>query len=132
MNKTEAKSLRLRHVSFYVQNITSSLHFYEYLLGMRVYFKPDERNVYLTTGSDVVALHETFEQEATTPRDNHSFDHIGFFVEANELSDLLARLRVSGVKTGTIQTHRDGCQGFYALDPDGNSVEFTTPPTGLL
>lgn len=133
MNNATVKSLRLRHISFYVQNITRSLHFYGILLGMKVYFSPDPRNVYLTTGTDVIALHEVQAGEVTNPRaQGQSFDHVGFFVDAYELTDLLAKLRVLGVKTGNIEQHRDGCQGFYALDPDGNTVEFTTPPTGLL
>ena len=48
----------LRHVALRVTNLARSRAFYEALLGMQVVWEPDADNVYLSSGTDNLALHQ--------------------------------------------------------------------------
>ena len=50
--------LGLRHIALNVRDVGRSVDFYCSVLGMRVEWKPDEENVYLTSGSDNLAIHK--------------------------------------------------------------------------
>ncbi len=42
----------MRHVALFVRDMAACEHFYVDLLGMEVEWRPDEHNVYLTSGGD--------------------------------------------------------------------------------
>ncbi|HAU06747.1 MAG TPA: glyoxalase, partial [Gammaproteobacteria bacterium] len=50
-------TLGLRHIALFVVNFEQCESFYTQLLGMEVEWRPDENNVYLTSGNDNLALH---------------------------------------------------------------------------
>ena len=50
-------ALGLRHVALAVCDMAVCERFYVELLGMRVEWRPDPDNLYLTSGSDNLALH---------------------------------------------------------------------------
>ena len=50
--------LGLRHVALRVRDIHQSIGFYRDVLNMKIEWQPDPKNVYLTSGSDNLALHE--------------------------------------------------------------------------
>jgi len=52
-------SLRLQHVALRVTDLRACERFYCEMLGLRVVWRPDEHNVYLTNGGDNLALHQT-------------------------------------------------------------------------
>jgi catechol 2,3-dioxygenase-like lactoylglutathione lyase family enzyme len=68
----------MRHVALYVRDMPLCLSFYVDLMGMEVEWQPDENNIYLTSGSDNLALHQA---EPGQQRDEsmQRLDHIGFF-----------------------------------------------------
>ena len=47
----------IRHVAFRVEAYEKMKHFYVELLGFRIEWEPDSDNVYLTSGTDNLALH---------------------------------------------------------------------------
>ena len=49
--------LGLHHVALTVQNLSAARHFYVELLGFEVEWEPDADNIYLSSGSDNLALH---------------------------------------------------------------------------
>ena len=57
MNRPEM-SYGLRHVALYVCDLPACERFYVDLLGMKVEWRPDQRNVFLSSGSDNLALHQ--------------------------------------------------------------------------
>jgi len=121
--------LGLRHVALRVRNVQRSLDFYRRLLGMRIDWRPDPENAYLTTGSDNLALHEV--PEGTVADGNAlGLDHIGFLVSRPEHVDQWAeRLEAGGVElTQKPKTHRDGARSIYFRDPDGNLVQILYHP----
>jgi catechol 2,3-dioxygenase-like lactoylglutathione lyase family enzyme len=118
----------LRHVALNVRDLEACVRFYTDLLGMRVEWRPDADNVYLTGGNDNLALHRA--ASTIDPKASQRLDHIGFVV--NEIGDVdvwFAFLRSKGV---TIlkepRTHRDGARSFYCQDPDGNVVQLIYHP----
>jgi catechol 2,3-dioxygenase-like lactoylglutathione lyase family enzyme len=119
----------MRHVALFVRDMAACEHFYVNLIGMEVEWRPDEHNVYLTSGGDNVALHQA---EPGMQRDEASqrLDHIGFFLDSAEsvdhwftwLSGQQVRIRSEP------RDHRDGARSFYCYDPDGTLVQMIHHP----
>jgi catechol 2,3-dioxygenase-like lactoylglutathione lyase family enzyme len=85
-----------------------------------VVWEPDARNVYLSTGTDNLALHE---DPGAQP--GGALDHFGFVVERPE--DVYAAaeaLRARDVPLARPPArHRDGSVSCCCRDPDGNLVQ---------
>ena len=118
----------LRHVALWVKNLEQCEEFYTGLLGMRVEWRPDPENVYLTGGQDNLALHRA--PADFDPGAHQRLDHIGFVLREMAHVDawhaFLADQGVDIVKPP--RTHRDGARSFYCRDPDGNTVQIIYHP----
>lgn len=119
----------MRHVALYVRDMAACEHFYVDLMGMRVEWRPDADNVYLTSGSDNLALHQA-DPRAPRPEDQQRLDHIGYFLRgAEEVDAWFGFLQAHGVRMRTApRTHRDGARSFYCYDPDGTCVQIIHHP----
>ena len=113
----------LRHIALLVHQLEACEKFYVDLLGMKVVWRPDADNLYLTSHQDNLALHR-----ATHPfRSTHlqKLDHIGFFLETrhavDQWHDYLCAQQV--VITAPPKDHRDGSRSFYCRDPEGTVVQ---------
>jgi len=118
----------LRHVALTVQNLEACERFYIELLGMRVEWRPDADNVYLTGGQDNLALHRA--SADFEPGSDQRLDHIGFVInEIGEVDEWHRFLKSEGVPIlKEPRTHRDGARSFYCSDPDGNTVQIIYHP----
>ena len=117
--------LGLRHVALNVRDPQASKRFYSDCFGMSVVWEPDPDNVYLSSGTDNLALHRS---DVKGPG---ALDHMGFIVETREDVDrLAAQFRDQGVTIAhEVKDHRDGSRSFYCLDPDGLSIQVLFEPT---
>lgn len=117
--------LGLRHVALNVRDPQASKRFYAECFGMSVVWEPDPDNVYLSSGTDNLALHRS---DAKGPG---ALDHMGFIVATREDVDrLAAELAGRGVTIAhAVKDHRDGSRSFYCLDPDGISIQVLFEPT---
>lgn len=119
----------LRHVALFVRDLAACERFYVELLGYQVEWRPDDRNVYLTSGGDNLALHQA-EPGQVRDEATQRLDHIGICLDAAErvdewfrwLSDREVKMRAEP------RTHRDGARSFYCEDPDGTLVQFIHHP----
>ena len=127
MNRPET-TIGLRHVALQVRDLSACERFYVELLGMRVEWRPDADNVYLTGGSDNLALHRASGAPAEAALQR--LDHIGFMLRQVEHVDawheFLSAQGVTILKAP--RTHRDATRSFYCLDPDGNCVQLIYHP----
>lgn len=120
-------TITLRHLALCVQDLSACEAFYVDVLGMKVEWRPDEDNIYLTSGYDNLALHKA--PSGFQPSDQR-LDHMGFIV--NEPADVdawyeyMVSCNVPIMKA--IKTHRDGARSFYCADPDGNVVQIIYHP----
>ena len=69
--------LGLRHLALQVTSFEAMKRFYVDLLGFRVEWEPDAGNVYLTSGTDNLALHRS---KGITKTENSTLDHFGLVV----------------------------------------------------
>ena len=113
----------LRHVALTVTRLDDCLHFYQDIMGMKIDWQPDPDNIYLTSGTDNLALHRA----KTSFKKDHCqvLDHIGFVLNNFQaVDDWHAFFKQSGVMIkAQPRTHRDGSRSFYCEDPDGNLVQ---------
>lgn len=127
----------LRHVALRVTNLKRSRAFYEQLLGMAVVWEPDADNVYFSSGTDNLALHQISpgELQAYTAATGQLLDHLGVIVESPQAVDRMYAVVAPKIASlgGTIakepKQHRDGSYSFYFSDPDGNVIQALYEPT---
>ena len=100
--------------------------FYVDLLGFDIEWRPDENNVYLSSGVDNLALHVLDD----TGSKAQALAHIGIIVDKIEqVDEWYDYLLENGVKMlNQAKTHRDGARSFYCSDPEGVVVQFIFHP----
>lgn len=117
------------HAALRVAEIARSERFYVEAFDMRVEWRPDADNVYLTGGADNLALHRV--DRLRDPREpDASLDHLGFVVrERDDVDRFATRLQARGVAfLHPVKDHRDGARSCYVLDPDGNTIQILFHP----
>ena len=145
----------LRHLALNVRRLDEMKRFYVDLLGFSVEWEPDPDNVYLSSGTDNLALHRSNplpgqipelkdrvyeESDSPDPASRmrepaaapSPLDHFGLIVrEADDVDRWAAFLEGRGVRIDAKpRTHRDGARSCYFRDPEGNSVQIIHhPPT---
>ncbi|MEE8428618.1 MAG: VOC family protein, partial [Gammaproteobacteria bacterium] len=77
--------LGLHHLALQVRDLEACERFYVDLLGMTVEWRPDAENLYLSSGSDNLALHKVCGD--TEFADGQRLDHMGFILSATESVD---------------------------------------------
>jgi catechol 2,3-dioxygenase-like lactoylglutathione lyase family enzyme len=127
-------SLGVRHVALRFHDLPAAERFFVELLGYRVEWRPDADNIYLTSGSDNVALHRAFDPAATgrfaQAGRTGMLDHIGIVVgRADDVDGWARYLRDQGVTLETEpKTHRDGARSLYLRGPEGLLVQVIHHP----
>ena len=119
--------LHLQHVALNVDDLEACERFYCDTLGMRVAWRPDDQNVYLTNQSDNLALHRASGGPGSVQQ---RLDHIGFaLLEQSDVDAWYRFLLARGVSiVSPPRTHRDGTRSLYCQDPDGNIVQLLHEP----
>ena len=122
-----APTAGLRHIALYINDMEAAEHFYVGLLGMSVEWRPDEDNVYLTSGNDNLALHRA---ERATPADVQLLDHIGFILKTpDDVDDWYRFLKANLIEMKSEpRTHRDGARSFYCVGPQNVIVQMIYHP----
>ena len=122
-------NLGIRHLALKVKNFEECFVFYTQVLGMKVDWKPDDQNVYLTNGVDNLALH--YDENVSDIKNDSRLDHFGIFIKNKDDIDVyMKHMRDNNVKIHKDKkTHRDKSVSFYVEDPDGNILQILWHPT---
>ncbi len=124
-----AHLIGLAHVALRIPDhcFSQTVEFYTHLVGMTVDWSPDEDNVYLTNGTDNLALHRHMMGQESNAR----LDHIGFILDSmhavDRWHDFLSAQGVPIVHPPC--THRDRSRSFYCRDPAAILVQFMCLPS---
>ena len=120
----------IRHLALQVQLLEEMKHFYTEVLGFVVEWEPDSDNIYLTSGTDNLALHRSTSVTAKEVSSSTTLDHFGLLVSSpaavDAWADYLHGHNVSLDKAP--RTHRDGARSCYFSDPDGNQIQIIYHP----
>ena len=120
--------LGLRHVALTVTALEACTDFYIRFAGMHIEWQPDPDNVYLTSGTDNLALHRA--PADFSPDKHQRLDHLGFFLATrnavDELHAFFVKENIAILRSP--RDHRDGTRSFYCKDPDGNIIQFIHHP----
>ncbi len=118
----------IRHVALFVRDIASMEAFYRDILGYVEEWRPSPEELYMTRGSDNLALHAA--PQAQGELRESRLDHLGLLMSrADDVDAWAAWLDTRGVALDTRpRTHRDGARSFYARDPEGNRIQFIWHP----
>lgn len=121
--QTPAPHAGLRHLALYSSNLEACVRFYTELLGMKIDWQPDADNIYLSSGTDNLALHRA--PAGFNASGSQRLDHLGFFLRSREDVDVWHEyLKANNVMIKAApKDHRDGTRSFYCADPDGNVVQ---------
>ncbi|HJZ86314.1 MAG TPA: VOC family protein [Polyangia bacterium] len=119
---------RLWHLALQVADVARMERFYMEILGFVIEWKPDDDNVYLTSGRDNLALHRRGGEERPGP--DSRLAHLGLVVErADDVDGWADWLRAQGVPIDSEpRTHRDGARSLYFRDPEGNRIQIIHHP----
>lgn len=130
MNAPLESIIGLRHVALLVTRFAECEFFYVQLLQMKIVWRPDEDNLYLSMGKDNLALHRA-PPDFIPNRMQQYLDHIGFFLKSREAVDEWHEyLRSHQVEIkAPPKDHRDGTRSFYCLDPEGIAVQMIYCPS---
>jgi catechol 2,3-dioxygenase-like lactoylglutathione lyase family enzyme len=117
----------LHHVALHVFELERCRDFYVDVLGMHVEWQPDEDTVFLTSGTDNLALTRIAEPLA---EEGQRLDHLGFVLDTmddvDRYHDRMVERGVPIVKPP--KTHRDGGRSFMCQDPDGTVIQVMYHP----
>lgn len=135
MSDERPSALGLRHVALWIAGdaFDRTVRFWTEGLGFRVDWRPDDDNVYLTSGSDNVALHRAAPSRVLDA-DRSTLDHVGLCVPtAADVAAWHDRLAPAAGDLGLAilqppKTHRDGATSFYLRDPAGITVQIIHLP----
>ena len=123
------ETLGIRHIAIKVQKFEECLDFYTNILGMKIDWKPDDENVYLTNGQDNLALH--FDQNIRGNNNQNKLDHFGIMLrDKDEVDKWYELIKSKNIKIfKDIKDHRDGSRSFYCYDPDDNIIQIIWHPS---
>lgn len=119
--------LGLRHLALCARAFDEMKRFYIDRLGFWVEWEPDSDNVYLTSGTDNLALHRASSEFSGG---DGRLDHLGLIVrEADDVDRWAVYLEAHGVPLKVRpRTHRDGARSLYLFDPDRNTIQIIHHP----
>lgn len=118
--------LGLHHVALQTSNYDATRAFYVDIFGMIVEWEPDADNVYLTSGTDNLAIHRVGDSAGAS----QLLDHIGFIVpKPTDVDAWHEYLVENDVEiSGSPRAHRDGARSFYCVDPAGVQLQVIYHP----
>ena len=127
MSQSPPPHAGMHHVALNSSNFEATRKFYVEIFGYEIEWEPDGDNVYLTSGTDNLAIHRSSNTGAAL---NQTLDHVGLLVnnpaEVDQWHEYLVENQVEIVAMP--RTHRDGARSFYCKDPDGNTVQVIYHP----
>jgi len=124
-------SLRIAEVCVYGKDLRRMREFYSRLLEVHPVVEED-RHVFFKVGDTMLLIFDpdkTLRSTDVPPHGCRGPSHIAFYTSEEEYGTWKDRLESMGVEIEAEITWPHGGRSLYFRDPEGNSVEITTPKT---
>ncbi|TYC53819.1 VOC family protein [Rhodobacterales bacterium] len=127
----------LRHLALWIPDsvFEKTASFYRNGMGMDVVWHPNSESIYLSSGSDNLALYRVRpDSNRQVSQTSSPLNHFGFTVASidevrNWHSYCSANAETLGIIDLTgLEKHGDGAESFYFKDPAGNPVQLLFIP----
>ena len=112
--KAEQMITGINHITFAVRDLSSSIHFYRDLLGMKLH-------VFWDTGAYLTARNTWICLSLGEPEPAKDYTHVAFSISENALTELRAKRSEAGVEEWKQNTSEG--DSLYLLDPNGHRLE---------
>jgi catechol 2,3-dioxygenase-like lactoylglutathione lyase family enzyme len=123
--------LSVLETCLYVDDLAAAEPFYRDVLGLELYSKVADRHLFFRCGDAMLLI---FDPRTTSiaggeipPHGAGGPGHVAFAMGGDELDAWNDRLAQHGVDVETVVEWPRGGRSIYFRDPDGNSLELTTP-----
>ena len=116
--------VKLHHVSFTVQDLEASKHFYRDVLGLAEIPRPDlqARGAWLAVGDRQIHLIAGSDRRKESDNVLIRSDHVA--LEVNDLEGVRKQLQAAGLEFHEGENFEIGIGQIFCQDPDGHVVEF--------
>lgn len=135
MPPTAPTVTNVMETALYVDDVQRAQDFYQRLFGFDAMLRDERMCALAVPGRQVLLLFLRGASRTASPtphgpippHDTHGTQHMCFAITADSVADWLARLAAHGIAVESRLDWPQGATSLYFRDPDGHSVELSTP-----
>jgi len=125
--------LGIKETCLYVENLETTKHFYNEILGLTIISYQPGKHIFFRTGYSVLLCFNPQDSKMKESPPGHyggGKQHFAFEVSNEDYDQTKAEIKKKGIKIIDEVTWNPGVESFYFEDPEGNILE-VVPASGI-